>query len=309
MGNIVASRAFLPPRGSYTEELEGFLYINSKLGDQVPATFYRTTNPRFTILFSHGNAEDIGQMSNWMIHLANYFRVDIIAYDYRGYGLHQGVPSEASCYADIEAVYNYLTTTIKVSPEKIILFGRSLGSGPTVHLASTLCSASKRGSSWWSSSLFCRGDAGGDDVDLPPPLAGVILQSPISSCIRVVSNVLAQIPIDMFVNINKIHKIDVPVLIIHGTADEVVPYDHGKELHARCPNAYKLLSLEGAGHNNIECDFMDQLLAGLDQYFKFLRERRRTKSFSMETKGKAVITNNSSSSPSSSEAEEAEGEE
>jgi len=129
----------------------------------------------------------------------------------------------------------------------LIRFGRSLGSGPTVHLASYLNDEKK--------------------------IAGVILQSPLSSAIRVVSNKLALIPaVDMFENIKKISKITSPILIMHGTDDEVVPYSHGVELKTKVEGKrlWKFLSLAGAGHNNIESEHSDELLETLSLFVKFL---------------------------------------
>eukprot|EP00005_Dracoamoeba_jomungandri_P000938 CAMPEP_0174254168 /NCGR_PEP_ID=MMETSP0439-20130205/3515_1 /TAXON_ID=0 /ORGANISM="Stereomyxa ramosa, Strain Chinc5" /LENGTH=111 /DNA_ID=CAMNT_0015335611 /DNA_START=106 /DNA_END=438 /DNA_ORIENTATION=- len=109
MGNIVASKAFLPPAPSYDKSLHGISFVTSSTGDKVPIVFHRRTNAEFTFLFSHGNAEDIGQMQDWMIYLSRQLNVNILSYDYRGYGtrIHQ-LPDEASTYADIEAAYNYL---------------------------------------------------------------------------------------------------------------------------------------------------------------------------------------------------------
>jgi hypothetical protein len=85
----------------------------------------------------------------------------VLSYDYRGYGLHPGVPTEGSCYADIEGAYDYLTKELKIPASRIILYGRSIGSGPTCYMGqrlTTLARAqSKPSSSWLSPSMFCRG--------------------------------------------------------------------------------------------------------------------------------------------------------
>ena len=95
-----------------------------------------------------------------------------------------------------------------------------------------------------------------------------------------VSNTLAVLPIDMFVNIKKIDKVSSPVLIIHGTLDGVVPYVHGKELYDKVVNPYKFVSLEGAGHNDIECDFKDELFdvfAGFFEHLEGLEKKEQDK--------------------------------
>ncbi|CAN0447435.1 unnamed protein product, partial [Scytosiphon promiscuus] len=65
-------------------------------------------------------------------------QVNVLAYEYSGYGKSEGTVSEDNCYADIRAAYDYLTTQKKTPPKQIVLYGRSLGSGPTCQLAEEL---------------------------------------------------------------------------------------------------------------------------------------------------------------------------
>jgi pimeloyl-ACP methyl ester carboxylesterase len=94
-------------------------------------------NPQavYTVLFSHGNAEDIRDVAPLLneIHESGF---GVFAYDYRGYGTGDGVPTEENAYKDIDAAYAYLTGTLGVAPARIIAYGRSLGGGPAVDLAS-----------------------------------------------------------------------------------------------------------------------------------------------------------------------------
>jgi pimeloyl-ACP methyl ester carboxylesterase len=272
--NIVASKAFLPPPSSYDEQLETLVWATSSLGDRIPCIFLPHHSPRFTILFSHGNAEDIGQINEWLAYISRLFSVSVLSYDYRGYGLHEGEPTESSCYADIEAAYGLLTQEMGIPASRIILYGRSIGSGPTCYLAQRLCEKARPRVSAWSM-LMCSGPNFTDETDaalafqLP---AGLILQSPIASAIRVVSKGLAMAasPLDIFPNINRIDKILIPTLIVHGKVDEVVPYWHGAELYAKAARGYKLLSLEYAGHNNIESDFSKDLCNCLGEFLQYL---------------------------------------
>jgi len=171
-------------------------------------------------------------------------KVDIVAYDYIGYGICKGKSSEAKCYRSINAVYQDLLKN-GVKSQNIVLYGRSLGSGPTVHMAKLLATGKKK-------------------------IAGVILQSPLSSAVRVVSPTLAVLPIDIFENIKKIDKFRYPLYIVHGTQDEVVPYWHGEDLEKKAKNLWKFKSLEGAGHNNIESDFSEEHIKILQEYFEYL---------------------------------------
>jgi hypothetical protein len=94
-------------------------------------------NAEYYLILSHGNAEDIYHVNEW---LENYFlrivTVNPVSYEYTGYGEADGrLPTEKSIYNDIYAVYSFLTKNLRVPPEKIVLYGRSIGSGPTCWLA------------------------------------------------------------------------------------------------------------------------------------------------------------------------------
>ncbi|PUZ50217.1 hypothetical protein GQ55_6G042100 [Panicum hallii var. hallii] len=153
-------------------------------------------------------------------------------YDYSGYGASTGKPSEENTYADIEAVYQCLETEYGISQEDIILYGQSVGSGPTLHLASRL-----------------------------PRLRGVVLHSAILSGLRVVCHVNFTLCFDIYKNVKKIKKVKCPVLVIHGTDDDVVNWSHGKELWKLAREPYDPLWIKGGGHCNLELypDFIRHL--------------------------------------------------
>lgn len=91
---------------------------------------------RFTLLFSHGNAVDLGQMTSFFVGLGQRINCNIFSYDYSGYGMSTGKPTEKNLYADIDAAWHALRTRYGISPENIILYGQSIGTVPTVDLAS-----------------------------------------------------------------------------------------------------------------------------------------------------------------------------
>ncbi|KAM5548148.1 hypothetical protein ABKV19_002215 [Rosa sericea] len=160
--------------------------VETKGGNKVVATFWKHPFARFTILYSHGNAADLGQMHELFIELRAHLRVNIMSYDYSGYGASSGKPSEFNTYHDIEAVYNCLKSEYGVKQEDLILYGQSVGSGPTLHMASRL----KR-------------------------LRAVVLHSAILSGIRVLYNIKVTFWFDIFKNIDKIRHVTCPVLVIH----------------------------------------------------------------------------------------------
>ena len=185
------------------------------------------------IIYSHGNAEDIGECYFWLKYLHEKLKVNILAYDYEGYGLHKGSSSENACYRDIKDVYDYLIHC-GVKENNIILYGRSLGTGPTVELASTLYN-----------------------------LKGAILESPYTSIFSVVSPSLAKTSfcIDPFRNESKIDLINCPLLIIHGTKDEIIPYEHSQALQKK--SECNLLTLKGGGHNDLQIYHKQSILKSI----------------------------------------------
>ncbi|XP_050378199.1 uncharacterized protein LOC126795398 [Argentina anserina] len=197
--------------------------LETKGGNRVVATFWKHPFARFTILYSHGNAADLGQMHELFIELRAHLRVNIMSYDYSGYGASSGKPSEFNTYYDIEAVYNCLKTEYGVKQEDLILYGQSVGSGPTLHMAARL----KR-------------------------LRAVVLHSAILSGIRVLYNIRVTFWFDIFKNIDKIRHVACPVLVIHGTEDDIVDLSHGKRLWELAKEKYDPLWVKGGGHCNLE---------------------------------------------------------
>jgi len=247
MGDMISSLLFQPPPPTYLHPSRHF-WLNSS-ESRIPAFFIERPNAQVTILFSHGNAEDLGMIYDWFNDLARALRVNIMAYDYTGYGKSNGSPHEYYCYEDIEAAYRYLIEVRRLQPEQIVLYGRSLGSGPSCYLAAK---TSREGR----------------------PVAGVILQSPLLSAYRVAFNFRFTMVGDKFPNIDYAPHIRCPVFIVHGTLDEVVPFRHGEELFLALPQSWraKPFWVEGAGHNNIEAllrpsgMFVDKLLEFLDYH-------------------------------------------
>ena len=149
--------------------------------------------------------------------------MNCVVYEYTGFGESNGrIPGDQSLYDDIETVYLYLTENLNISSDNIILYGRSIGSGPSSYLAEK------------------------------HPVAGVILHSGLMSALRVVFNLRWTLPFDKFPNIDRMANIDCPVYIIHGKRDEIVPFYHAQELHRQTRHKYPPYYVDGAGHNNVE---------------------------------------------------------
>lgn len=116
--------------------IEPFTTLTSR-GERIACMFFHFNGPtRYTILYSHGNAVDIGQMSSFLVFLGTQLRCNVLTYDYSGYGVSTGEPTEANLYADVEAAWSVLRQRYAIEPQNIILYGQSIGTVPTVDLAS-----------------------------------------------------------------------------------------------------------------------------------------------------------------------------
>ena len=241
MGPIVSTLAFPNPPREYSADLvrthHDLVWLTTARGLRIPALHLSREKASYrpTILYSHGNAEDLGIISSYLEALSSVTNCPVLAYEYPGYGIADGrCASERQCYDAIQAALEYLTNQQGLDLRQIVLFGRSLGSGPTVHLASH-----------------------------QSVLGGVILQSPLTSAIRCVLDectATALWPIDIFTNHAKVHRITCPVLILHGEADTVVPVKHGHALYATLQQRlcladggvdYPPVWLPGRGHNDM----------------------------------------------------------
>ncbi|KAK9715131.1 hypothetical protein RND81_06G145300 [Saponaria officinalis] len=242
--NVAAKFAFFPPepatyqvRKGEEEEEEGkwvmtgltgdknvdVHVVETKSGNKIVATFWKHPFARFTLLYSHGNAADLGQMLDLFLELRAHLRLNIMSYDYSGYGASTGKPTEQNTYYDIEAVYQCLKKEYDIKQEDLILYGQSVGSGPTLHLAARMTK-----------------------------LRGVVLHSAILSGIRVLYPVKMTLWFDIFKNIDKIRQVTCPVLVIHGTHDEIVDWSHGKRLWELSKEKYEPLWVKGGLHCNLE---------------------------------------------------------
>ncbi|KAL9239183.1 hypothetical protein vseg_013526 [Gypsophila vaccaria] len=197
--------------------------METKRGTEIVGIYVRYPMAKSTVLYSHGNAADIGQMYDLFIQLSIHLKVNLLGYDYSGYGRSTGKPSENNTYADIVAAFKCLEENYGAKQEDIILYGQSVGSGPTLDLAARL-----------------------------PKLRAVVLHSPILSGLRVMYPVKRTYWFDIYKNIDKIPLVKCPVLVIHGTADDVVDFSHGKTLWELSQEKYEPLWLKGGNHCDLE---------------------------------------------------------
>jgi fermentation-respiration switch protein FrsA (DUF1100 family) len=161
-----------------------------------------------------------------------------------------GSPSEEDCYADIQAAYKFLRFELHAPAQNIVLYGRSLGSGPSCYLAS--------------------GTAQSEDRSLGGPVGGVILHAPFLSVYRIVVDTGCTVYGDKFPNIDYAPSIDSPLILVHGTADQIVPFNHSERLYAALPPSSRArpLYIEGMGHNNVHSVVRPMFVARLNEFLE-----------------------------------------
>jgi abhydrolase domain-containing protein 17 len=223
---------FQPQPSSYKDNPE-ILKLNTEDGVQISAIYLSNPNAIYTILYSHGNAEDIGDILPELKQIRDW-GFSILAYDYHGYGASQGNPSEENIYKDIDTAYEYLTMKLGIPANHIISFGHSIGGGPAVDLA------------------YRR------------PIAGLIMESTFTTAFRVMTRIPI-LPFDKFRNNEKIKRVKCPVLVIHGKEDQIIPVWHGEKLYESANEPKQIRIIEEAGHNDI-------MMAGGKVYKETLQE-------------------------------------
>merc|ERR1719265_1468912 len=161
--------------------------------DCVPCLLLTYPSARFLIIFFHSNAEDLGRCHSFCCYIRDQFQVHVLAVEYPGYGICPGVPSGESVMENALAAMKFVTNTLKWPLDSIKVFGRSIGTGPAVGLAS----------------LYS--------------LAGLVLVTPfisIQELFRDRVGPLASFVEEWFPNAESATKVTSPTMIIHGQKDE-----------------------------------------------------------------------------------------
>jgi pimeloyl-ACP methyl ester carboxylesterase len=195
-------------------------------GETIAAWFVPASSPTpdtWTVLFCHGNAGDIGDRIG-SIQTFHELGLNVFIFDYRGYGDSTGNPSERGTYADAEAAWRYLTEVRGIAPERILLFGRSLGGA----VASWLATKHLPGKLLLESAFTSAADMGARMFPIFP--------------VRLLTR-------NRYDTARRIASIRCPVLIAHSPEDQTVPYAHGEALFARAIPPKQFVSFHG-DHNS-----------------------------------------------------------
>ena len=201
------------------------LYLTTSDDITIHGWWVPAKNEKGTVLFCHGNAGNISHRLG-TVDILNKMDLNVLIFDYRGFGRSEGSPSEEGTYRDAEAAWRYVTAIQKKEPEKIIIHGRSLGGAVAVWLA----------------------------VKHTPSM--VILESTFTSMRDIARYHCSFIPAVMIITykyntIDKIANLHCPLLIIHSKDDEVIPYSQGKRLFNAAREPKELVTISGTHNHGI----------------------------------------------------------
>jgi len=175
------------------------------------------------VLLCHGNAGNISQRLDW-IELFHKMGLSVLLFDYRGYGKSSGTPSETGTYLDAEAAWDFLTTRMRLAPNRIVIVGESLGGPVAARLAR----------------------------DVRP--GALILVSTFTSVPDLASKFYWYLPVRLLARFRYptaeyVTHVSAPVLLIHSLQDEIVSFSHAEEIFGRAQEPKQLLRIIG-DHNS-----------------------------------------------------------
>ena len=219
------------------------VWLQTADGIRVHGWYIPHPQARGTLLFFHGNAGNIGVRLE-SIGIFHRLGLNTLIIDYRGYGKSEGTPGEKGSYSDAEAAWRHLVDARRIPPQKVVIFGRSMGGGVASWLAARVAPA------------------------------GLILESTFTSVPDMAAKVypffpvrlLARIRLDAKASLAGVHA---PVLVIHSADDEIVPIAHGRSLFDAAPEPKRFLELRG-GHNDAFLVSREIYLAGLSGFMQII---------------------------------------
>lgn len=206
--------------GSFPEEL--LLIPGGASGVDVPCILLPFKHARFLFIYFHANAEDIGLCYPFLQVLRDLFQVHVLAVEYPGYGLCHGTADEAGILANAAAALRFATEDLEWPLDSIMLFGRSLGTGPCMALAAQ------------------------------HTVAGVVLVSPfkgIQDLFRTQLGAIAGFVGDRFANGERAPAVRSPTMIVHGMRDRLIPLEHGRSVYERLRCRKIMVCPAEMGHN------------------------------------------------------------
>lgn len=208
--------------------------------ESAPCLLLPYESARFLILFFHSNAEDLGRCRWFCLFLRDQFQVHVLAVEYPGYGVCPGTTSREAIMDNARAALQFATEALELSLDRVKLFGRSIGTGPTLALASKF------------------------------KVSGVILVTPflsVRALFREKVGPLAMMIEEWFSNEDAIQEVKSPVMIIHGGKDFLIPCVHGEALYNACPTRKLFINPPDMEHNTNLTSDISFLIVPMFRFF------------------------------------------
>lgn len=202
-------------------------------GETLAGWWIPAPDARRTLIHFHGNAGNIGDRVE-LLRVFNALPLNVLMFDYRGYGDSTGTPSEEGTYRDARTVWRYLTEQRGLKPADIVLHGQSLGGAVAAELAEAV------------------------------QPGALILESTFTSVPELAAGLYPWLPVRWLARIRydtraRLSAIRCPVLVIHSRDDEIIPYAHGERLHAAAAQPKRLLTIRGDHNNGVYANAGDYL--------------------------------------------------
>jgi len=224
---IVNKLVFHPTNQGYDPVITVTFATDNTQNISVPYIQFVHENSKKYIIFAHGNACSMYTLSYYFRNICEISKVNVISFEYPGYSVCPGTPSEYTCGQNLNILIDHLINEKNIKQKNIYLVGQSIGTGIVANYVATHD---------WSNSIML--------ISPYKTIASIVLKD------NFINNILKSF-FDMFETINKVDKINCPVKIVHGEKDELISIDHGKEIYEKLK--YKLAPtwLQDANHNNI----------------------------------------------------------
>ena len=224
-------------------------YFTTDDGKKLHGWFFRAEKSQPVILHFHGNA---GNISHRLDLVQPYLRkgLSVFLFDYRGFGRSEGRPSEKGLYLDGMAAYDYLVQIKGILPGNMVLHGHSIGAAVAVEVALKRSVRSVILESAFTSTK-----------DMARTMALFALFSPVFPA--------------HYNNLEKVPRLRVPKLVIHGERDEIVPFAMGQKLFEAATDPKFFYPVKDAGHNDV-------FVVGGEKYLEVFAEFARNEKIARE---------------------------
>ena len=196
---------------------KGLIWLKNEAGHYFPNHLVRK-GTKSILLYSHGNGGSLGDFKSIVWHYAQWFNTSVFAIEYPGYGPAEGVAGEESVNDNLRTAYNFLLF-LGYPAKNIVFMGYSIGTGPSIQLASELCQA---------------GTPPGALITIAAYLSICDIVRDLKGSIEMIRSILAGVIDNRWDSGTKIATVSCPSLFVHGALDEVIPCEHSERLFANC---------------------------------------------------------------------------